>query len=71
MIGNETASADAGTSWLKDLCLVLNIRPLREYGLNPEDFPTILEQSKKANSMKGNPLVLTDTELISILTNAL
>jgi len=42
-----------------------------KYGLNPDDLPAVVEQSQKANSMKGNPVNLTDNELLTILESAL
>jgi alcohol dehydrogenase class IV len=71
LTGDENASADAGVVWVRNLCNSLDIRPLADYGLNPDDFPSVVEQSQKANSMKGNPVSLTDTELLSILDTAL
>jgi alcohol dehydrogenase class IV len=67
LTGDENASADTGVIWISKLCQALDIRPLKEYGLNPEDFPVLVEMSQKANSMKGNPIILTNTELMTIL----
>ena len=71
LTGDESASADAAADWVRNLCNSLDIRPLKEYGLNPDDLPAVVEQSQKANSMKGNPVNLTDAELLSILETAL
>jgi alcohol dehydrogenase class IV len=68
--GDANASAETGVIWVKALCQTLGIRPLREFNLNPKDFPTLVELSRKASSMKGNPLILTDMELMTILENA-
>jgi alcohol dehydrogenase class IV len=70
LTGDEKAGADAGVEWIRELCQTLGIRPLKEYGLNSEDFPAIVEQSQKASSMRGNPITLTDKELINILMKA-
>ena len=67
LTGDPGASAEAAPVWVRDLCDSLDIQPLEKYGLNPDDFPAVVEQSQKANSMKGNPVSLTDTELLSIL----
>ncbi len=67
LTGDATASAESGTAWIRMLCDSLNIQPLKEYGLNPKYFLEIVAQSQKANSMKGNPVNLTDSELLSIL----
>jgi alcohol dehydrogenase class IV len=71
LTGDETASAEAGAEWVRDLCSALDIRPLKEYELNPDDLRAVVEQSQKANSMKGNPVNLTDAELFSILQSAI
>jgi alcohol dehydrogenase class IV len=70
LTGDEKAGADAGVAWISELCQVLGIRSLKEYGLNSGDFPAIVEQSQKASSMRGNPIALTDKELINILMKA-
>jgi len=70
LTGDATASAEAGAGWVRQLCDSLDIQPLQGYGLNPDDFLAIVAQSQKANSMKGNPVSLTDIELLSILQSA-
>jgi len=70
LTGNGNARAEDAVGWVKQLCEALNIRPLSEYGLVPDDFPALVEQSQKASSMKGNPISLTDAELLAILTQA-
>jgi alcohol dehydrogenase class IV len=70
LTGDATAMAEAGVDWVRQLCNSLKIKPLKEYGLNPDDFLAVVAQSQKANSMKGNPVSLTDSELLSILESA-
>ena len=70
LTGDENASPEAAVDWLRNLCASLEIQPLKEFGLNPDDFPALVEQSQKASSMKGNPLLLTNDELLSILGRA-
>jgi alcohol dehydrogenase class IV len=38
--------------------------------LKSEDFPLLIEQAQHASSMKGNPVQLTDKELMEILEKA-
>ncbi len=66
MIGGDDCA-----SRLEELVKTLGIPPLRTYGIKSEDFPTIVEQSAKSSSMKGNPIVLTNEELTEILEKAL
>jgi alcohol dehydrogenase class IV len=67
LTGDPAVSAEAAPDWVRKLCDSLDILPLDKYGLDPDDFPAIVQQSQKANSMKGNPVGLTDDELLSIL----
>jgi alcohol dehydrogenase class IV len=67
---NEWASVEDGIIWLKELVAALNIPPLAEYGITAADFPVIAAQAQKASSMKGNPLELTETELLKVLEMA-
>jgi alcohol dehydrogenase class IV len=67
---DEYASADAGVIWVRELCQALDIRPLKEYGLKTEDFSALVENSQKASSMRGNPVELTDSELMTILAHS-
>jgi alcohol dehydrogenase class IV len=50
---------------------VLDVPGLREYGLQEEDAGRIAEKAKGASSMKGNPVKLTDEELVWILRKGL
>ena len=63
-------SADEGVAWLEDLCLELRVPSLSAGGIQPGDFPVLVEKAKQASSMKGNPVVLTDGELMGILEGA-
>jgi len=54
-----------------ELVPALNIRPLRQYGVEAEHFPAIIEKAKASSSMKGNPVTLSDEEMSEILEWAL
>ncbi len=71
LTGDVRTNAEDGITWVRALCKELDIRPLAEYELKAKDFPTLVKQSQKANSMKGNPIHLTDSELHSILEEAI
>jgi len=49
----------------------LHIPRLGQYGLQCEHFPAIIQQSARASSMQGNPVVLTDEEMAEILERAM
>ena len=70
LTGKATARADDGVLWVQDLCAALHVTPLRDFGLSEDDFPSAVDKAKKASSMKGNPVTLTEEELTQILKKA-
>ncbi len=70
LTGKATAKAADGVAWVQELCTALAVPPLSQFGITSQQFPTIVEKSQKASSMKGNPLPLSDQELIGILKQA-
>jgi alcohol dehydrogenase class IV len=69
--GNDTAKAADGVAWVQNLCKQLKVPPLSTFGIDQVDIPMIVEKSKNASSMKGNPIRLTDQELTQILNRAI
>lgn len=70
LTGKPAAKAADGVAWVQELCAALAVPPLATFGVTEDDFPAIVERSKDASSMKGNPIALTDEELTSILARA-
>ncbi len=71
LTGNPSASSHDGVEWVQELCEVLQVPPLSNYGMTAEDIPVLVEKAAKASSMKGNPIVLTNDELREIAEFAL
>ncbi len=67
LTGMATARAIDGLAWVQELCAALKVPPLAEFALKEQDFPTVVAKSRKSSSMKGNPVTLTDDELMEIL----
>jgi len=67
--GNSAKAADAVT-WIQELYHVLKVPSLARFGLKQQDFQSIAAKVKKSSSMKGNPIELTDDELLDILRQA-
>jgi alcohol dehydrogenase class IV len=65
MTGGSTM--DDGICWLKRICHELAIPRLARFGLRAESIPGLAAKARQSSSMKGNPLVLSDTELNAIL----
>jgi alcohol dehydrogenase class IV len=70
LTGKATARAADGVLWTQNLCEALNVPPLSEFGLAEEDFPSVVDKARKASSMQGNPIKLSDEELTEILRKA-
>ena len=66
-LNGTKATTKDGVEWVKNICLALKVPPLSEFGLKETDFSTVVEKSQKSSSMKGNPIPLTDDELMAIL----
>jgi len=70
LTGKTTAKAADGVRWVQELCAALKVKPLAEFGLTEQDFQTVILKSHKSSSMKGNPIKLTEDELLEILKKA-
>jgi alcohol dehydrogenase class IV len=68
MTGGTTA--DEGVAWLAALCRDLQVPPLSALGITESDFSEIIDKAKNASSMKGNPVELSNEQLMSILKGA-
>jgi alcohol dehydrogenase class IV len=71
LTGDSHATAIQGVLWVKELVRELKIPSLRAYGIASSDTTVIVEKSRRASSMRGNPIELTDQELAVIVSNAL
>ncbi len=70
LTGDPAAAPEDAVGWLHDLCTELKIPGLASYGFQSNEIPLIVEKSAQASSMKGNPLQLTQAEMVSILAKA-
>ncbi len=71
MTGSNSAGAKDAIDWVGRLCVYLQVPSLTEYGLTEELIPLAVEKAKRASSMKGNCITLTDEELTQILAESL
>lgn len=70
LTGKPDATLEHGIQWIHQLCEILHVPPLAECGITQKDFETIIENSRRASSMKGNPIELTNDELREVLAKA-
>jgi alcohol dehydrogenase class IV len=69
----QRSDADAKDAivWVKNLCQTLQVESLAHLGLNRADLPAVVAKSQISSSMQGNPIQLTEAELLEILNQAL
>jgi len=70
LTGNLDAAPEDGVEWLDTLCITLSVPSLEEFDLQPKHFPELIKKAQRANSMKGNPIPLSDEQLSELLTMA-
>jgi alcohol dehydrogenase class IV len=71
LTGKSNSDAGEAITFLFELKEKLSIPHLGKYGLVPDEIPKLIEQAQNSSSMKGNPIKLSDLELISILEQAI
>jgi alcohol dehydrogenase class IV len=71
LTGRSTAKAKHGIAWVHSLCDSLDMPALTDFGIREDIFSELVARSKKASSMKGNPVQLTDEELTEVLKKAI
>jgi alcohol dehydrogenase class IV len=72
ILTGEATTADNGLLlWLNALCKEFKIPALSQYGFTRRMIPAVVAQARKASSMKGNPIQLDESELSTILEQAL
>jgi alcohol dehydrogenase class IV len=59
------------SAWVGELTRALGIAGLTSVGMTDAEVPLLVEKAKVASSMRGNPIVLTDGELVAIAREAM
>jgi alcohol dehydrogenase class IV len=69
--GHPEATTADGVRWIEELVLALRVPGLRRYGAGESDLPALVAKARNASSMRGNPITLTDDELLEIANRSL
>jgi alcohol dehydrogenase len=69
-LGNQEA-IDMAIRFCRDLSLELQISRLGKFGVTEAHVNAMVELAKKASSMRFNPVMLSDTALAEIISDAL
>jgi len=70
LTGQETAAVEDAVAWLRGTVAALQVPPLGEVGLRPEQYDEVAEKSASSSSMQGNPVQLRTDELVAVLAAA-
>jgi alcohol dehydrogenase class IV len=65
------AQGSDAAEWTTETAIMLRIPGLADMGVRPEDVAVLVEKAKVASSMRGNPVVLTDEELVRVVHGAM
>jgi len=71
LTGIPGATATDGIRWVKEMVEYLGIPRLSAFGLSASGFSTLAEKARAASSMKGNPVLLREEDLIEILEKSI
>ena len=67
LTGRTESRAEDASEWLAALVSSLPVPRLGAYGLNEAEISDVVALAKRASSMQGNPIALTDEELAEAL----
>lgn len=71
LTGDSNAAPEAGIDWVRETCALLAIPPLSAWGLRRSQAAEVASKAAQASSMKGNPIPLSNEELVKILEAAI
>lgn len=71
LTGSHAASPEDGADWVQALVAELGVPGLSAYGLKRADFSELAASAARASSMQGNPIQLTEAELVEIMGQSL
>ncbi len=69
--GLPQATAVDGVQWVRQLVARFAIPPLARWGFHARAVPALVANARRASSMKGNPIELTEAELTAIVMTAM
>ncbi len=67
LTGSGNAQSEDCVVWLQEMLRYLQLPRLVDYGVQTDQFLNIVSKAKHASSMKANPILLLDEELLEIL----
>ncbi|WP_448639320.1 iron-containing alcohol dehydrogenase [Geodermatophilus sp. URMC 63] len=70
LTGRDDATVEEGVAWLRETVAALDVPPLGAVGLEPAQHAEVAAKAARSSSMRGNPVRLTDDDLVGVLRAA-
>lgn len=70
LTGRSGAQAADGVAWIARLCEELEVPRLATFGVTPAAFGELVRRARASSSMKGNPIALSEEELLRLVAAA-
>jgi alcohol dehydrogenase class IV len=67
LTGADDATVPDAVDWLRTTVSALDVPPLSAVGLQAAQYPEVAQKAARASSMQGNPIRLTEEELVAVL----
>jgi alcohol dehydrogenase class IV len=67
----DAEAMDGCVRFTSSLAWEMNIPPLKQFGIRPDDVPEMAALARKSSSMRYNPVVLSDESLAGVLIAAI
>jgi alcohol dehydrogenase class IV len=67
LTGRGDAAVADGVEWLRATVSALDVPPLGAVGLQTAQYAEVAQKAARASSMQGNPVKLTEEELVAVL----
>jgi alcohol dehydrogenase class IV len=71
LTGSPAAAVEDGIAWIRETVGLLEIPRLAAFGLSTQDIGDVAAKAATSSSMQGNPVVLSDDDLRTILLDAI
>jgi alcohol dehydrogenase class IV len=70
LTGRDDATVEDAVDWLRETVAALHVPPLGAVGLEPAQYAEVAEKAARSSSMQGNPVRLSEEELLGVLHTA-
>jgi alcohol dehydrogenase class IV len=70
LTGRDGAAVEDGVEWLRGTVAALGVPSLGAVGLQPARYGEVAAKAARSSSMQGNPVALTEDELVAVLRGA-